>query len=227
MRLSSVGHTSPSELVLDQLTALVEGGHWKVGALLPAERKLAARLGVSRVVVREAAKKLEQRGLVSIRQGIGVEVVNDPSLPLLDIIIRLLPRNTERLHQCAQARLLIEPEIAALAAARMTPAAARRLGEIHAGLRPDLKIAEAIEKDIEFHNAIAERAGNRVLALMLQSVGSLGRLSREVTMRRYGIKRAHDSHARILAALSAGHPADARKAMRLHLETAIGDLSKI
>ena len=217
---------SPAEAVLDVLSQRIEDGVWKVGTCLPAERQMATELGVSRVVVREAAKKLEQRGMVLIRQGIGVEVVNNPALPVQRVIERLLPEDRERLRQAAEARLLIEPELAAAAARRVTPAKLVRLRRLAARLATERERAQAVEGDIAFHEAIAELAENKVLALMLRSISELGRLSRHVTMERFGVARAHEQHVAIVESLAQGEDA-ARRAMRHHLEAAWADLNSV
>ena len=216
--------SSPADAVLRRLTALIEGRRLETGALLPAERSLAQQFGVSRVVVREAARKLEQRGLVSIRHGIGVVVTNNPALPVQHTLERLLPGDRERLRQCAQARLLIEPELAAAAAVRATPAGLKKLRAHCAALAEATDIAHAAALDIAFHDLIADLAGNKVLAVMLRSVAQLGRLSREVTLKRFGVGRAAGYHGRILAAIAAADPAAARQAMKRHLVAALGDL---
>ena len=217
--------SSPAADALRKLIALIEDGTLATGTFLPSERQLAERWSLSRVVVREAARKLEQRGLVSIRHGIGVEGTNNPALPVQHTLERLLPSDKERLRQCAQARLLIEPELAATAAVRATPKGLRLLKANCAALATETDLARSAALDIAFHDAIADLAGNKVLAVMLRSVAQLGRLSREVTLKRFGVARAHGYHVRILAALTAADPAAARKAMKLHLEAALGDLS--
>ena len=225
MEFRYVGRISPAEQVLGQLTTLIESGRLAVGSLLPPERQLALEMGVSRVVIREAAKKLEQRGLVNIKHGVGIEVVNDPSIPLQQTLSRMLPRDKQRLRQCAEARLLIEPELAALAASRTTPAALRRLEATHEALGQARNISDACALDIKFHDRIAELAGNKVMGLMLQSVAELGRLSRRVTMERVGPEKAYGHHKEIFAAIASGNSSDARKAMKRHMEAALKDLS--
>jgi GntR family transcriptional repressor for pyruvate dehydrogenase complex len=224
MPIEPLSRISPADEVLRQLTQLIESAQLEMGSLLPPERELAAKLGVSRVVVREAAKKLEQRGLVSIRHGVGVVVTNNPALPVQHTLERLLPGDKERLRQCAQARLLIEPELAAAAALRVTPSALKKLKAACEAMATNTDWEQAAQLDIAFHDTIADLAGNKVLAVMLKSVAQLGRLSREVTLKRFGVERANGYHARILAAITAGDPAAARKAMKQHLEAALGDL---
>jgi len=225
MPVEPLNRISPADEALRRLTLLIEDGQPGVGSLLPPERALAASLGVSRVVVREAARKLEQRGLVSIRHGVGVMVTNNPALPVQHALERLLSGDKERLLQCAQARLLIEPELAAAAAVRATPAGVRKLRATCEAMAAEADTAKAAALDILFHDTLADLAGNKVLAVMLKSVAQLGRLSREVTLRRFGVGRANGFHARILAAIAAADPAAARKAMKRHLQAALGDLA--
>jgi DNA-binding FadR family transcriptional regulator len=224
MKLVPIRNLPLSEEVLQRLTTAIEEGHFKTGKFLPAERELAIKLGVSRVVVREAAKCLEQRGLVRIQQGIGVEVVNNPTLPVQHTLRHLMPKDKERLYQCAQARLLIEPELAAVAALNSIPSAVKRLKKIHYFLLEEQKINAAVDRDIEFHEAIADLAGNKVLSLMLKSISELGRLSREVTMKSVGVQKAREHHGKILAAIEAQDAARARNAMKSHLQASLEDL---
>jgi len=217
---------SSADEVLYALTDAIEKGVYGVGTFLPAERQLATQFGVSRVVVREAAKKLEQRGLISIRQGIGVRVVNDRARPIQDSFYASLPEEKMRLRQCAQARALIEPELAALAAQNQRRAEfLPRLRSTQDRLRDETDIAQAALLDIAFHEIVAEMAGNKVLSLMLASIAELGRLSREHTLKEYGVRRAYDFHETILAAIEAGGAEAARHAMKTHLAAALGDVS--
>jgi GntR family transcriptional repressor for pyruvate dehydrogenase complex len=217
---------STADEVLHALTGSIEKGDYGVGTLLPAERQLATQFGVSRVVVREVAKKLEQRGLISIRQGVGVRVINNRSRPIQDSFYASLPEEKMRLRQCAQARVLIEPELAALAAENARRAEfLPRLRALQDKLRDETDIPQAALLDIAFHEAVAEMAGNKVLSLMLASVAELGRLSREHTLQEYGVKRAYDFHQTILAAIEVGDANAARHAMKSHLTAALGDLS--
>jgi len=211
--------------VLKQLTIQISDGRFKVGSLLPAERQLAAQLGVSRVVIREAAKKLEQQGLVSIHHGIGIRVTNDRSLPLQQTLNMAVPENRERLRQCAQARMFIEPELAASAAQRAVHSDVRRLQAIHEALVDGSEIEESVRQDMNFHDAVAELAGNKVLGVMLQSVAELGRISRGLTLAKCGVRLAREQHLQIFSAIAAGDAALACRAMKAHLLSALGDLT--
>lgn len=227
MTPTAPGRRSTASELLRALTDSIEKGVYPVDSLLPAERQLATQYGVSRVVVREAAKKLEQLGLISIRQGIGVRVINNRSRPIQESFFATVPEEKARLRQCAQARVLIEPELAALAA--QNPRRSEFIPDLRTAqdrLRAETDVPHAALHDIAFHEAVADLAGNKVLALMLKSVAELGRLSREVTLRQYGFTRAYDFHETILNAIEAGDAAAAREAMRTHLTAALGDISR-
>ena len=66
--------------IAEQITGLIASGEFPPGSRLPAERELAAKLGVSRASVREAIISLEIGGLVDVRVGTGIFV--DPGLPI-------------------------------------------------------------------------------------------------------------------------------------------------
>ena len=83
---------------------------------LPPERQLAEQLGVSRTVIREATKRLELQGLIEVQHGIGIKVVDKLHKPLNGSLALLIPDTADRLRQLVEVRLLVEPEVARLAA---------------------------------------------------------------------------------------------------------------
>ena len=72
---------------------------------LPPERRLAEQLGVSRTVVREATKRLELQGLIEVRHGIGIKVVDKLHKPLNGSLALLIPDTADRLRQLVEVRL--------------------------------------------------------------------------------------------------------------------------
>ena len=103
------------EQVADQIGALIRAGEFAPGQRLPAERDLAKSLRVSRPVVREAMIALEIGGLIEVRVGAGAFVRDQPLAPAAPINTGHSPSDI------LSARMLIEGETAALAAARATP----------------------------------------------------------------------------------------------------------
>ena len=95
-----------------QLAGLIRGDHTGAERWLPAERSLAIKLGVSRTVVREATKRLEQQGLLEVQHGTGIRVVDKLHRPLNGSLELLIPDIAESLQQLNETRLSIEPDAA-------------------------------------------------------------------------------------------------------------------
>ena len=191
---------------------------------LPSERALAEMLGVSRPVVREAVKRLEQQGLVETRHGIGTTVVDKLHMPLIGSLKLLIPDNNERLRQLNEVRLAIEPMAARLAAQRASRRQVESLWLIHGDLQATSNLTKAIDVDLVFHRALAEASGNLIYRLILDSLAEIGLASRQLTIGRVGKQKAIDHHSRILAAVAEGDADEAEVAMRDHILIAIEDM---
>jgi DNA-binding FadR family transcriptional regulator len=213
------------EEVSDRLAGAIRGGQLALDGLLPSERTLAERFGVSRPVVREATKRLELQGLVEVRQGVGIRVVDRLHTPVSAAARMLLPEEGERLRQSLEVRLVLEPEIARRAAERAGKGDLAILRKIHAGLEDAPDLAAAMEHDLAFHRELARISGNEIFGLMLDSIADLGRGSRRATMSAAGVGRAVKQHAAVFKAIGDGDAATAARAMRKHIETAVSDLS--
>jgi GntR family transcriptional repressor for pyruvate dehydrogenase complex len=216
--------TSLVESVCEQLAGLIRGGSADEERWLPAERSLAEKLGVSRTVVREATKRLEQQGMLEIQHGNGIKVVDRLHRPLNDSLSLLIPDVAERLQQLVEARLSIEPDAAAFAAQRATKEQLRSLRRIHARLESAPDNDAAIACDLEFHHAVADASGNLIYRLVLDSLAELGLASRLRTIGRIGKQAAIEHHAKILHAIEERDPVAARKAMRMHILAAGEDM---
>ena len=92
MGLSKIDRRTLSDAVFDQLSREIVDGHMEPGALLPSERELVQVLGVNRGAVREALKRLAQRGLVQIQQGGGTRVLDYRQSAGLDLLGALMVR---------------------------------------------------------------------------------------------------------------------------------------
>jgi len=212
--------------VCQQLAKLIRGSQsvdederW-----LPGERSLAEQLGVSRSVVREATKRLEQQGMVEVQHGNGIKIVDRLHRPLNDSLTLLIPDMADRLQQLNETRLSIEPDAAALAAQRATKDHLRTLRRIHDGLEAAIDNDAAIQCDLAFHHAIADASGNLIYRLVLDSLGELGLASRLRTIGRVGKFTGIEHHEAILKAIENRDPEAARAAMRFHILVAGDDM---
>lgn len=209
------------EQVVAQIEQQILDGDLQAGDKLPAENELAELFGVSRTSVREAIKSLVQKGLVEVRRGRGTFVVDSTS----DVVKSSLGRmvrfgQAEGLSQLVAVRELLEPGIAARAAAHATEETIRALQHAIETMDDTLEDPQAfIAADHEFHLALAAGTQNE---LMLALVDSIVELLQEQRIRIYhvdqGPQRGQYHHKQIFRAVKAGDPEAARKAMEDHLQ---------
>src|SRR5271156_2059342 len=160
------------EQIVQQVEDSILKGQLKPGDQLPAERDLAQRFGVSRTAVREAVKTLREKGLVEAYSGRGTFVTNGTSQAMrqsLDLMIRINP--LEGASNLAELRLMLEPEIAGLAASRIEEQLLVTMREAVGLMDRNLRDPDAyVEADLDFHLALAEAAGNPLILSLLDSL---------------------------------------------------------
>jgi GntR family transcriptional regulator, transcriptional repressor for pyruvate dehydrogenase complex len=186
------------------------------GDRMPTERDLAESLGVSRDSVRSAMRDLEYRGRIERTQGRGTTVLPAPEEARQ--IGPTLARSERNMRDVADLRALVEPHIAARAAAWAQPADLvllhRTLDDSHSGLAP----GESLGLDAQFHLQLAAAADNPLLhslcSLMNDWVHDVRARSHRT---RAGRRASVIGHRAILAAVEAGDPVAAHDAMSAHL----------
>ena len=207
--------------VRSQLLQMIAAGQLAPGDRLKPERELASELEVSRNVVREAIRSLVDANVLESRQGAGVFVASLHVESLIEPLELVLALEKATLHSLAQARLAIEPGIAALAAQHASDedleALEALIEESGASAPEDSERLRAI--DIELHARVVRMTDNPFLARIMESIGQLARSSRDFTNSMPRMRTAaHADHERIVAALRARDPEAARAAMADHLK---------
>jgi GntR family transcriptional repressor for pyruvate dehydrogenase complex len=216
------------EQIVQQVEESILKGQLKPGDQLPAERDLAQRFGVSRTAVREAVKTLREKGLVEAYSGRGTFVTNGTSNAIrqsLDLMIRI--NQQEGSANLAELRMVLEPEIAGLAASRIEDQLLSTMREAVALMDRNLHDPDAyVEADLDFHLALAEAVGNPLILSLLDSIVILLREQRSRIFNvDGGPERGQFHHKRILAAVEKRNPESAREAMRAHLQQVLLDSS--
>jgi GntR family transcriptional repressor for pyruvate dehydrogenase complex len=216
--------------IVQQVEASILKGQLKPGDQLPAERDLAQRFGVSRTAVREAVKTLREKGLVEAYSGRGTFVTDGTSQAIrqsLDLMIRINQQDGSA--NLVELRLVLEPEIAGLAASRIDEQLLSTMRETVAVMDRSLRDPDAfVEADLDFHLALAEAVGNPLILSLLDSIVGL---LREQRSRIFNIdggpERGQFHHKRILAAIEQRDQEAAREAMRAHLQQVLKDSSSL
>ena len=209
-----------AEQVVQRILGLIQAGVLVAGQQLPAERELATNLGVSRPTLREALRALSLMGALNIRQGGGVFVSNLTSQDLLAPLDFYFNLEDQRLETLFEAQIMLESEVARMAAGKMTDALIEQLEACLKGTEPVLDALLAwFEMDTKFHMLIAKATENIFLERVVQSVRTLINRNRKATVQSWSIPRiSHSEHLRVLEALRNRDADGAAAAMRAHLE---------
>ncbi|RIA46936.1 GntR family transcriptional regulator [Hephaestia caeni] len=205
------------QFAAEKIALSIAIGQYEVGSRLPAERDLAADFGVSRPTIREAIIALEIDGLVEVRVGSGVYVVSQS------------PRSAKvamdiGAFELTESRLLIEGEVAALAAVNVTDADIEELeallDEMEASNTAGAEAGERVDQ--RFHAALARCTRNSAMAAVVDLLWTIRSRSPQCVRtfeksRDKGRVPVVSEHRAIVDALKQHEPAKARAAMRAHL----------
>lgn len=213
--------SNKDDVTVKLLTAfkrLISEGTLEPGGRLPAERELAVSFGVSRNSLRQALKVLEIIGVISQRVGDGTYLNTGAEAILGEPMEFLILLDGISFHELMEARLIVEPELAAQAAARATAEdVAEITRELKAMEEAALDPERLAEHDLLFHQAIFRAAGNRVCGLMFSVVHRS--LLKLMTLTSQLVEAEHTLvlHRRILNAIAKRDSDDARRRMSEHL----------
>lgn len=211
--------------VAHQVEALILEGVLTSGDQLPPERELAAEIGVSRPVLREAIELLETRKILHRRQGDGTFVSDIIGQVFSEPIAALLPHHRKATVDYLEYRREIEGVSAAFAAERATRFDLTMLEKTMAQMAAAHEAADFEAEalvDVAFHSLIGEMAHNLVLLHTLRSCYRL--LSEGVFRNRDrlyetegGREALYRQHQKIAAAVTARDADKARQAARDHI----------
>lgn len=197
---------------------------WPIGESLGSETALQQRFRVSRSVLREAVRLLEHHQVARMRRGRGGGLlVTEPDAgPATRAIVIYLEYRGVTIGDLLNARLLLEPLAASLAADRIDEPGIDRLRTV---LRAEERRGPAQAPQDDFHVVIAERSKNPVLQLFIDVLTRLtaryaqdtraGSASEAVEV----MERTHHDHRDIVAAVTASDVARAKTLSERHVES--------
>ncbi len=215
-----------SDIVVGKIEQSILEGTLKPGQRLPAERKFAEQMGVSRPSLREALQKLSARGLLVARRGGGTIVTKSLNPALEDPLLELISNSLDSHADVLELRHGLESLSAYYAAKRRTESDVEQIRNSYKQLivchRQQDAAIEA-KADASFHLAIAEASHNVVLVHVMRSLFSLLRKSI-----RYNLENLYtqpgrfdhirDQHYHLMTAIINGGPDDARSASDRHID---------
>ncbi|MDX6700812.1 MAG: GntR family transcriptional regulator, transcriptional repressor for pyruvate dehydrogenase complex [Baekduia sp.] len=218
------------EEAAEQIADKVRVGELRVGDKLPGERALAAQMQISRPTLREAVKVLVDAGLLEVRRGpgggmfvatdvVGVEVVRQRSSLRLSEVAGVL-----------EARRMLEPRVAQLAAVRATEDDFAALQRSIDGMRNLVDAGRALKRedhflqlDVQFHLALARASGNATVESLMRVLFRQLEIARDMAMHLPLVPEwTIEIHERTVAAVRSGDLAEVEAVMDEH----VGQLEK-
>ncbi|MCO8273637.1 FadR family transcriptional regulator [Actinoplanes sp. TRM 88003] len=213
-----------SVAVVLELVELIVTGQIPEGDLLPPEGPLSEHFGVSRTVIRESVKRLEEKGLLIVTQGRGTQVARSGSWNMLDpVVLSTLIDNDESLgvlDELTVVRANLESAMAGAVAAEHTDEGLTRIAHALEVMREHRQESDASRQaDVVFHLTIMELSGNRLAE----------NIAKRLYLRALESNRFHgmgyenafestlDDHERVLDAMTRGDVVTAENAMREHI----------
>jgi GntR family transcriptional regulator, galactonate operon transcriptional repressor len=217
-----------SEQVLDELQRMIGEEYAAPGSRLPKEAELADRFQVSRIVVREAMKILEDRGMVEVRAGRGtMTVAPSPDRVKQSLLWLFRDQPVPTIHEMEsllELRQVLEETSASLAAVRAT---GDDLAEIESALlgmeNEHSPLEETVEADLRFHRAVMRAAHNTYLEMVLDPVMSVFLQQIKLTN---SFHTGLDLHRGIFEQIRARNPVGARQAVRRLMKSTLDDSRK-
>lgn len=219
--------------VVDELGRRIVSGEWEPGDSLPVEDALAAEIGVSRGVLREAVKTLVAKGMLHVRPRTGTRVLPPEHWNHLDRDVlrwKQAEDATALLRDTSELRRIVEPEAARLAADRAGPDDVRVLYEALAAMEAGAANpgrSGYVEADIAFHRTLLDAGGNRLLGSLGRAVDIALEHSFLLSTQTPGaVEASLPRHRAIVEAVEARDPAAAATAVLAIIEAAEQEIAQ-
>ena len=206
-----------AEQVADGIMNLIQETPYKAGDKLPTEKELCESTGAGRNTVREALKILASRNVLEIRQGAGTFVSEKQGIPDDPLGFSMVNDRVKLTKDLLQVRIMLEPQIAALAAQCAKEHEIKELEEILEEMEAAMKKREDYsELDTKFHTKIAQCTHNIVMENLLPVIGKgVAVFAKEVAQTEYD--RTWISHRKIFCYIRDHKPFEAEMEMQYHL----------
>lgn len=209
------------EIVANKIESEILQNPEQVGRRLPSELELSTSFGVSRTVVREAFKILEERKLVNVRNGEGAYVEKPENDDLADVLRRIILMENIDLNNALELRMILEPPACAMAARNCAghPEKLESLREIHAQtISEQHDQIQRAQYDLDFHLEIARLSGNPILTCFVNAIQQMIlQLMKNAISTQEGDDLGIRYHQYIISVLEIGDPEKAAAAMTAHL----------
>jgi len=227
--LTKLSRETLADQVARNLMAFIQAQALKPGSFLPPETQLAADLGVSRPIIREALKSLEGQGIIEVMSGKGAVIRPLDGQQLELYFQRAIQIEGEAIIDLLELRKGIEVQSAVLAAQRGTTDELASLRQIVAQMRRSMRDPETyVALDMAFHNQIAAMTRNTMIPTLVRALrAAINSTLNESMIRTHTdetLERVQVDHEDILASLERGDAERSGLAMTAHFADAVMSL---
>jgi GntR family transcriptional repressor for pyruvate dehydrogenase complex len=205
-KFTAIKQTKTYTEIVEQITTLIKNGDLKPGEKLPSERALAQELGIGRQSLREAFSVLDASGVLEARPGRGTFVREDGMVNSEGLLTGY--SEFDRPFELMEARRVIETQIIALAAERITEAELKEMEQLITRMEQIVRGGgHPSDEDKKLHLLIARASGNVVLYKMMNLITENMGQKLWVTLKKQSLavpgrnERYHEEHAALLQAL--------------------------
>ena len=213
------------EQIISAVVSNIETGEWELGMRLPGEADLAASFSVSRNVMREAVKILENFGILDSKNGIGTFIAINANENIQNMNFFYSLKEVNSVEEILEVRLMIEPTAAYFAAERIQEDGKEELFKILESLKRKYDDIPNYKDDFEVHIAIAHYSGNGLCQNFLVSLLNQLQNSLYSEFNKHSTRKVDEyniaSHIDILEAIIAHRPQLAKELMYEHLNRRI------
>jgi GntR family transcriptional regulator, transcriptional repressor for pyruvate dehydrogenase complex len=214
------------EEICERIREQLALGVLKPGDKLPPERDLAQQLGVSRNVLREALRSLEMAGVLRLQKGVkGGAFIREGDTSRMNVVMRdMLSLGTISVRELSEARIDVLDLIVRLACKHARP---EDFAALEANIeRTELatregRLLDRVECSRDFYKLLAVATGNKVIAMILDSVTEIHMrfVYAKVVSSGVAMPRLAERRRQFLAALRERNSSTATRLMRAHLES--------
>jgi GntR family transcriptional repressor for pyruvate dehydrogenase complex len=213
------------EEICERIREQLALGVLKPGDKLPPERDLAQQLGVSRNVLREALRSLEMAGVLRLQKGVkGGAFIREGDTGRMNVVMRdMLSLGTISVRELSEARIDVLDLVVRLACAnaRQTDFEALEANIERTELATrEGRLLDRVECSREFYKLLAASTGNKVIAMIMDSVTEIHMrfVYAKVASSGVAMPRLAERRRQFLTALRARNVATSTRLMRSHLD---------
>jgi GntR family transcriptional repressor for pyruvate dehydrogenase complex len=208
------------EQIADHIQEMIASHELEPGTRLSTERELAQQMEVNRTTIHQAVGLLQQRGLVEMKVGSGIYVIDMPPSVVADSIQRYFTFGNCSFQELVTLRCILEPEMAALAATSATTEDLARLNQTIQKLEQAFDRGDETDFahfEMDFHEGIAAATHNELIIAISKGLHNLVRDWLETHGTGKRTKELVLVHRAVCDAVTRGDPAAARQAMLDHM----------